>query len=52
MTDIGPVGSAAEQQQIATILGGPPNAAADILFGPLARGATVAVTADPSGGTR
>ncbi|WP_067902520.1 MlaD family protein [Nocardia vaccinii] len=52
MTDIGPVGSAAEQQQIADILGGAPNAAADILFGPLARGATVAVAADPSGGGR
>ena len=52
LTDIGPVGSAAEQQQIAAILGGTPNAAADILFGPLARGATVAVAADPSGGVR
>ncbi|WP_067680133.1 MlaD family protein [Nocardia miyunensis] len=52
VTDIGPVGSAAEQRQIADILGGPPNAAADILFGPLARGTTVAVAPEPSGGSR
>ncbi|MQY16998.1 MlaD family protein [Nocardia macrotermitis] len=51
-TDIGPAGSATEQRQIAEILGGTPNAAADILFGPLARGAKVTVTADPSGGAR
>lgn len=50
--DIGPVGSAHEQQQIAGILGGTPNAAADILFGPLARGATVGVAPDPNGGGR
>ncbi|MFI7667748.1 MlaD family protein [Nocardia sp. NPDC049526] len=50
--DIGPVGSAAEQERIAEILGGEPNAAADILFAPLARGATVAITSDPNGGTR
>lgn len=52
VTDIGPVGSAAEQQQIADILGGTPNAAADILFGPLARGASVAVAAEPDGAGR
>ncbi|WP_329411736.1 MCE family protein [Nocardia vinacea] len=51
-SDIGPVGSPAEQEQIADILGGKPNAAADILFGPLARGANVSITPDPSGGTR
>ncbi len=51
-SDIGPVGSAAEQERIAEILGGEPNAAADILFGPLARGATVAIAPDPNGGTR
>jgi len=50
--DIGPVGSPQEQQQIAGILGGPPNAAADILFGPLARGTTVTIAPDPSGGGR
>ncbi|MCX4095213.1 MlaD family protein [Nocardia sp. alder85J] len=50
--DIGPVGSPQEQQQIAGILGGPPNAASDLLFGPLARGTTVAVAPDPNGGER
>ncbi len=44
--DIGPVGSTNEQRQIAGILGGPPNSASDILFGPLARGTTVAVVPD------
>ncbi|MBO0853433.1 MAG: MCE family protein [Nocardia sp.] len=48
--DIGPVGSPQEQQQISRILGGDPNAAADILFGPLARGARVSVTPEPGGG--
>ena len=52
VTDIGPVGSVEEQRTIAGILGGEPNAAADILFGPLARGATVGVAPDPSGGPR
>ncbi|MFI6776375.1 MlaD family protein [Nocardia sp. NPDC050412] len=51
-SNIGPAGSTAEQEQIAGILGGEPNAAANILFGPLARGATVSITPDPSGGTR
>ncbi|MQY25533.1 MlaD family protein [Nocardia aurantia] len=49
--DIGPVGSPQEQQQIAGILGGPPNAAADLLFGPLVRGTTVTVAPDPNGGS-
>lgn len=49
---IGPVGSPQEQQQIADILGGKPNAAADILFGPLARGTSVTVVPDPNGGGR
>ncbi|WP_280362071.1 MlaD family protein [Nocardia wallacei] len=50
--DIGPVGSPEEQRRIAGILGGTPNAAADILFGPLARGTTVTVSPDPNGGPR
>ena len=45
--NIGPVGSEEEQRVIAGILGGVPNAADDILFGPLARGNTVNIT--PSG---
>ncbi|WP_036495152.1 MlaD family protein [Nocardia sp. BMG111209] len=49
--DIGPIGSPQEQQQIAGILGGPPNAAADLLFGPLVRGMSVTVAPDPNGGS-
>ncbi|WP_330251335.1 MCE family protein [Nocardia sp. NBC_00565] len=48
--NIGPVGSPEEQRKIAEILGGLPNSAADILFGPLARGTTVSVAPDPAGG--
>ncbi|MEV5834526.1 MCE family protein [Nocardia sp. NPDC052112] len=45
--NVGPVGSAQEQQAIASILGGGPNAAADILFGPLLRGNDVQFTPAP-----
>lgn len=43
--NVGPIGSSREQQQIASILGGRPNAAADILFGPLLRGNDAQLTA-------
>ncbi|MBF6169978.1 MlaD family protein [Nocardia blacklockiae] len=36
--NVGAIGSRQEQEQIASILGGAPNVAADILFGPLLRG--------------
>ncbi|WP_063043543.1 MlaD family protein [Nocardia pseudovaccinii] len=45
--NVGPIGSWQEQQQIASILGGEPNAAADILFGPLLRGNDVQLTPAP-----
>ncbi len=49
-TAIGPVGSLHEQQQIASILGGGPNAASDILLGPVIRGTSVSITDTPNGG--
>ena len=45
--NVGPVGSSQERQAIASILGGEPNAAADILFGPLFRGNDVQLTPAP-----
>ncbi|WP_067887521.1 MlaD family protein [Nocardia vaccinii] len=57
--NVGAVGSAREQQQIASILGGKPNAAMDLIAGPLLRDNSVTVTpasdtqpADPSGAHR
>ncbi|MEV4233595.1 MULTISPECIES: MCE family protein [unclassified Nocardia] len=49
--NVGPIGSSQEQQQIASILGGGPNTAADILFGPLLRGNDVKLTPAPDAPT-
>ncbi|MFF0499987.1 MlaD family protein [Nocardia aobensis] len=46
---VGATGSAQEQQQISTIVGGPPNALTDLLIGPVLRGNDVTVTAAPEG---
>ncbi|WP_280270235.1 MlaD family protein [Nocardia wallacei] len=46
--NVGAIGSRQEQEQIASILGGAPNAAADILFGPLLRGNDVKLTPAPA----
>ncbi|NKY42509.1 MlaD family protein [Nocardia cerradoensis] len=52
--NVGESGSRQEQERIASILGGLPNAAADILFGPLLRGnnAEVRPAPDAAGGPR
>ncbi|MCX4091764.1 MlaD family protein [Nocardia sp. alder85J] len=50
---VGPVGSPAEQQRIAAAFGGPPNAASDLLLGPLVRGNDIRITpAPPDGGSK
>ncbi|WP_063002641.1 MlaD family protein [Nocardia mikamii] len=46
--NVGEVGSPQEQQRIASILGGVPGAAADILFGPLLRGNNAEVRPGPA----
>ncbi|MET9491269.1 MCE family protein [Nocardia sp. NPDC006630] len=45
--NVGSVGSPQEQQQIASILGGTPSAATDLLFGPLLRGNDVRLDPAP-----
>ena len=45
--NVGQVGSSQEQQKIAALLGGVPNPAADLLFGPLLRGSDVRVVPAP-----
>lgn len=50
--NVGRAGSAAELEQLAAILGGHPNAAADLLLGPLLRGNDVNVTPAPAEGPR
>ncbi|WP_280255051.1 MlaD family protein [Nocardia wallacei] len=46
--NVGAIGSRQEQEQIAAILGGSPNAAADLLFGPLLRGNDAKLTPAPA----
>jgi phospholipid/cholesterol/gamma-HCH transport system substrate-binding protein len=48
--NVGPVGSPQEKQQLGRILGGNANATTELLFGPLARGATVHISPDPGAG--
>ncbi|MBY8856588.1 MCE family protein [Nocardia sp. CA2R105] len=45
--NVGQVGSSQEQQKIAALLGGVPNPAADLLFGPLLRGSDATVVPAP-----
>lgn len=47
--NVGPVGSDQEKHQLSLITGGAANTAAELLLGPLARGATVHVAPDPGG---
>lgn len=49
--NVGPVGSAHEHHQLSKIMGTDANSAAELLLGPVLRGATVQLIA-PSGGTR
>lgn len=46
--NVGPVGSPEERAQLSELLGPEPNAATQLLFGPVARGNTVQVVPDPS----
>ncbi len=46
--NVGPVGSAIERDQLGKALGGNPNAAQQLLLGPVARGTTISVSRDTS----
>ncbi len=46
--NVGPVGSPEERAQLSELLGPEPNAASELLFGPVARGNTVQIVPDPS----
>ncbi|OBB38902.1 MCE family protein [Mycobacterium sp. 852002-51961_SCH5331710] len=46
--NVGPVGSPEERAQLSELLGPEPNAATELLFGPVARGNTVQIVPDPS----
>jgi hypothetical protein len=46
---VGPVGSEQEKAQLSQIVGGPANAATQLLLGPVVRGSTVHITPDPGG---
>ncbi|MGE2727607.1 MCE family protein [Mycolicibacterium pulveris] len=48
--NVGPVGSPEERAQMSELLGPEPNAATQLLFGPVARGNTVHVVPDPAPG--
>jgi hypothetical protein len=47
--NVGPVGSSREKDQLNYLSGGHGNAVTELLFGPLLRGTTVRLTADPQG---
>jgi hypothetical protein len=47
--NVGPVGSEQENSQLSQIVGGPANAATQLLLGPVVRGSTVHITPDSGG---
>lgn len=47
---VGPVGSEQEKRQLSRIVGGPADAATELLLGPVARGMTVHIAPDVGGG--
>lgn len=47
--NVGPVGSEQENAQLSQIVGGPANAATQLLLGPVVRGSTVHITPDSGG---